>query len=193
MTTPVLSPARLKSAGSLASSGKEGSKRSGLRSGAADRLLRRQRRARAHSHRVVEGASWWNVAFEAAGFRNAFQVKVLPADADPMDVRYNMINWCIGRRADGPTERRSSILARARSSRANVRLGSLRIRQDVMIAGGLIPQYDELHDRVLSELDPATSPSLMALARSVSLPPTRSVTHSVSITTWRRAAMVGHP
>jgi hypothetical protein len=42
---------------------------------------------------LVEGASWWNEAFEAAGFRNAFQVKVLPADADPMDVRYNMINW----------------------------------------------------------------------------------------------------
>src|SRR5258708_10308878 len=43
---------------------------------------------------LVEGASWWNQAFEAAGFRNAFQVKVLPADADPMDVRYNMIDWC---------------------------------------------------------------------------------------------------
>ncbi|PYS76039.1 MAG: peptidase, partial [Acidobacteria bacterium] len=42
---------------------------------------------------LVEGASWWAAAFEAAGFRNAFQVKVLPADADPMDVRYNMINW----------------------------------------------------------------------------------------------------
>jgi len=42
---------------------------------------------------LIEGASWWNQAFEAAGFRNAFQVKVLPADADPMDVRYNMINW----------------------------------------------------------------------------------------------------
>src|ERR1043165_635873 len=42
---------------------------------------------------LIEGVSWWNQAFEAAGFRNAFQVKVLPPDADPMDVRYNMINW----------------------------------------------------------------------------------------------------
>ena len=42
---------------------------------------------------LIEGASWWSQAFEAAGFRNAFQVKVLPPDADPMDVRYNMINW----------------------------------------------------------------------------------------------------
>src|SRR6185295_1724624 len=42
---------------------------------------------------LVEGASWWNAAFEAAGFKNAFQVKVLPEGADPMDIRYNMINW----------------------------------------------------------------------------------------------------
>ena len=42
---------------------------------------------------LIEGAMWWNQAFEAAGFRNAFKVEVLPADADPMDIRYNMINW----------------------------------------------------------------------------------------------------
>jgi hypothetical protein len=42
---------------------------------------------------LIDGASWWNQAFEAAGFRNAFQVKVLPVDADPMDVRYNVIQW----------------------------------------------------------------------------------------------------
>src|SRR5258705_13622511 len=42
---------------------------------------------------LVEGASWWNQAFEAACFRNAFKVEVLPADAYPMDIRYNMINW----------------------------------------------------------------------------------------------------
>jgi hypothetical protein len=40
----------------------------------------------------MEGASWWNQAFEAAGFINAFQVKIYP-DADPMDLRYNVINW----------------------------------------------------------------------------------------------------
>jgi hypothetical protein len=40
----------------------------------------------------LEGASWWNQAFESAGF-NAFQVKILPEDADPMDLRFNMINW----------------------------------------------------------------------------------------------------
>ena len=42
---------------------------------------------------LVEGASWWNQAFEAAGFSNGFKVDVLPDGADPMDIRYNMINW----------------------------------------------------------------------------------------------------
>jgi hypothetical protein len=42
---------------------------------------------------LVEGASWWNRAFEAAGFRDAFRVELLPEGADPIDIRYNMINW----------------------------------------------------------------------------------------------------
>ena len=42
---------------------------------------------------LMEGASWWNQAFEAAGYKNAFQVKLLPEDADPMDIRYNIIQW----------------------------------------------------------------------------------------------------
>ena len=42
---------------------------------------------------LIEGALWWNQAFEAAGYINGFQVKVLPEDVDPMDVRYNVIQW----------------------------------------------------------------------------------------------------
>src|SRR6058998_2966871 len=42
---------------------------------------------------LIEGASWWNQAFEAAGYRNAFRVEVMPPEADPMDVRYNVIQW----------------------------------------------------------------------------------------------------
>ena len=44
---------------------------------------------------LIDGASWWKAAFEAAGFSNAFRVEVLPDDADPMDLRYNMINGSI--------------------------------------------------------------------------------------------------
>lgn len=42
---------------------------------------------------LLDGARWWNQAFEAAGYKNAFQVKMLPEDAHPLDVRYNVINW----------------------------------------------------------------------------------------------------
>jgi len=42
---------------------------------------------------LLDGARWWNQAFEAAGYRNAFQVKLLPEEADPMDIRYNVIQW----------------------------------------------------------------------------------------------------
>ena len=42
---------------------------------------------------LLEGARWWDQAFIAAGYRDAFRVELLPADADPMDIRYNMINW----------------------------------------------------------------------------------------------------
>jgi hypothetical protein len=42
---------------------------------------------------LLDGAAWWNEAFEEIGYTNAFQVQMLPADADPMDVRYNVIQW----------------------------------------------------------------------------------------------------
>jgi len=42
---------------------------------------------------LMDGAKWWNQAFEAAGYINAFQVKLMPEDADPMDVRYNLVQW----------------------------------------------------------------------------------------------------
>src|SRR5581483_1508261 len=86
---------------------------------------------------LIEGASWWNDAFEAAGFRNAWQVRLLPPGADPMDVRYNMINW-VHRSTRGWSYGESVIDPRTGEIiKGNVRLGSLRIRQDLLIARGL--------------------------------------------------------
>jgi hypothetical protein len=147
---------------------------------------------------LVEGASWWNRAFEAAGFRNAFQVKVLPADADPMDVRYNMIHW-VHRSTrgwsygDSITDPRTGEIIKG-----NVLLGSLRIRQDVLIAGGLIPQFDELHDEALSALDPNTSPAMMALARIRQLSAhevghTLGLDHNMAASTYGRASVMDYP
>ncbi len=39
------------------------------------------------------GGVWWNQVFEAAGFIDAFRVEDMPADMDPMDARYHVIQW----------------------------------------------------------------------------------------------------
>ncbi|HEX5475103.1 MAG TPA: zinc-dependent metalloprotease [Vicinamibacterales bacterium] len=99
---------------------------------------------------LVEGASWWAEAFEAAGFHNAFQVKVLPADADPMDVRYNMINW-VDRATRGWSYGGAVVDPRTGEViKGNVTLGSLRVRQDYTIGSGLIPQFAEGDDNPLT-------------------------------------------
>ncbi len=91
---------------------------------------------------LLEGASWWNQAFEAAGFINAFQVKLLPDDADPMDIRYNMINW-VHRSTRGWSYGASVVDPRTGEIiKGQVTLGSLRVRQDYLIATGLLAPFE---------------------------------------------------
>jgi hypothetical protein len=91
---------------------------------------------------LIEGASWWNEAFEAAGYRNAFQAKLLPEGADPMDVRYNMVNW-IHRSSRGWSYGSSVRDPRTGEIiKGHVALGSLRVRQDFLIAEGLVADYE---------------------------------------------------
>lgn len=90
---------------------------------------------------LLEGAGWWNQAFEEAGYKNAFQVKVLPEDADPMDIRYNMINW-VHRSTRGWSYGASVTDPRTGEIiKGQVSLGSLRVRQDYLIAVGLLAPY----------------------------------------------------
>jgi len=92
---------------------------------------------------LLEGARWWDQAFEAAGFRNAFRVEMLPADADPMDVRYNVIQW-VHRSTRGWSYGASIIDPRTGEIiKGKVTLGSLRVRQDYLIAEGLLAPYEE--------------------------------------------------
>ncbi|HRA11160.1 MAG TPA: zinc-dependent metalloprotease [Chitinophagaceae bacterium] len=91
---------------------------------------------------LIEGGSWWNQAFEAAGYTNAFQVKLLPEDADPMDVRYNVINW-VHRSTRGWSYGASVADPRTGEIiKGHVSLGSLRVRQDYLIAAGLLAPYE---------------------------------------------------
>jgi hypothetical protein len=90
---------------------------------------------------LLEGARWWNQAFEAAGFRNAFQVEVLPDGADPMDIRYNMINWVHRSTRGWSTGGAVSDPRTGEIIKATVTLGSLRDRQDYLIFEGLLSPY----------------------------------------------------
>jgi hypothetical protein len=91
---------------------------------------------------LLEGGRWWNQAFEAAGYRNAFIVKVLPDDADPMDIRYNMINW-VHRSTRGWSYGASVTDPRTGEIiKGQVTLGSLRVRQDHLIFTGLLSPYE---------------------------------------------------
>ena len=90
---------------------------------------------------LLEGARWWNQAYEAAGYKNAFQVQVLPDSADPMDIRYNMINW-VHRSTRGWSY--GSTIADPRTGeiiKGQVTLGSLRVRQDYLIFTALLSPY----------------------------------------------------
>jgi len=91
---------------------------------------------------LLEGAVWWNQAFESAGYRNAFRVELLPEGASQLDIRYNVINWT-HRSTRGwsyggsVTDPRTGEIIKG-----VVTLGSLRIRQDYMIAEGLLSPYE---------------------------------------------------
>jgi hypothetical protein len=90
---------------------------------------------------LVEGANWWAQAFEAAGFKNAFRVEVLPEGTDPMDVRYNMIQW-VHRSTRGWSYGEAVVDPRTGEIiKGQVTLGSLRARQDYMIAEALLSPY----------------------------------------------------
>lgn len=132
---------------------------------------------------LKEGASWWNEAFEEAGFINAFEVRDLPEGADPMDLRYNMIHWT-HRSTRGWSYGGSVVDPRTGEIiKGNVNLGSLRLRQDVLLGEGIIPVYgsEKYSSRIwdtsnlelaegptfeyLTLLAPGTDPVEMALAR----------------------------
>ena len=107
---------------------------------------------------LLEGARWWNQAFEAAGYRNGFQVELMPEGADPMDVRYNVIQW-VHRSTRGwsyggsVSDPRTGEIIQGR-----VTLGSLRMRQDYLIAEGLLSPYT-------TGTETAVEAEKMALAR----------------------------
>lgn len=159
---------------------------------------------------LVEGAQWWARAFEAAGFRNGYQVKVLPADADPMDLRYNMINW-VHRSTRGWSYGAAVVDPRTgQILKGNVSLGSLRVRQDIMIGTALASLASTEQNPLrcmagdapdadyLMQGDAATDTTAMALARIRQLSAhevghTLGFTHNFAASTYGRASVMDYP
>lgn len=88
---------------------------------------------------LVEGVAWWRAAFDKAGLVDAFRVELLPAGADPLDVRYNVVNWT--NRATRGWSYGGPVIADPRTGeilKGSVKLGSLRVRQDLVIFQALV-------------------------------------------------------
>lgn len=140
---------------------------------------------------LIEGAAWWNQAFEAAGYKDAFQVKMLPEDADPMDVRYNLIQW-VHRSTRGWSYGASVADPRTGEIiKGHVSLGSLRARQDFLIAEGLLAPYEDgqpVSDEMMN----------MVLARIRQLSAhevghTLGIVHSYASSVNNRASVMDYP
>jgi hypothetical protein len=140
---------------------------------------------------LLEGASWWNQAFTAIGYKDAFQVKLLPSDADPMDVRYNVIQW-VHRATRGWSYGASVIDPRTGEIiKGHVTLGSLRVRQDYLIALGLTSPFK-------SENTDTSAMKAMALARIRQLSAhevghTLGIAHNFAASVNNRASVMDYP
>ncbi|MDX1618574.1 MAG: zinc-dependent metalloprotease [Balneolaceae bacterium] len=141
---------------------------------------------------LIEGAEWWNQAFEAAGYRDAFQVEILPEGAHPLDVRYNVINW-VHRSTRGWSYGTSVTDPRTGEIiKGHVLLGSLRVRQDYLIAEGLLAPYE---NGIPEENDPMLE---MALARIRQLSAhevghTLGLSHNFAASINNRASVMDYP
>lgn len=138
---------------------------------------------------LFEGATWWNQAFEAAGYKDAFQVKMLPADADPMDVRYNLVQW-VHRSTRGWSYGSSIIDPRTGEIiKGKVSLGSLRVRQDYLLAQGLAGDFSQEDDSALNKmaLDRLKQLSAHEIGHTLGLP------HNYISSIQGRASVMDYP
>ncbi len=160
---------------------------------------------------VIESSRWWNDAFEAAGYIDAFRVELLPAEADPLDIRYNVVywnhrstrGWSYGDTVIDP--RTGEII------KGNVNLGSLRLRQDHLLGSGLVPPYSGGTSQYspcglsaapgfeyLAQVTPEADPVEMALARVRQLTAheighTLGFPHNYLASSFGRASVMDYP
>lgn len=140
---------------------------------------------------LVDGALWWNQAFETAGYKDAFQVRILPDSIHPLDIRYNVINW-VHRSTRGWSYGGSVVDPRTGEIiKGSVLLGSLRVRQDYLIATGLLSPFKEG-----VEEDPRMLEMALARIRQLSaheVGHTLGLMHNFASSTNSRASVMDYP
>lgn len=140
---------------------------------------------------LIEGASWWNQAFTAAGFKDAFIVKELPPDVHPLDVRYNVIQW-VHRSTRGWSYGASVVDPRTGEIiKGHVSLGSLRVRQDFMIAQGILAPYTNSNENHTPMKEMALSRLRQLSAHEVGH--TIGLAHNFAASTNDRASVMDYP
>ena len=140
---------------------------------------------------LLDGGRWWNQAYESIGFKDAFQVKILPEGIDPLDCRYNVIQW-VHRSTRGWSYGASVVDPRTGEIiKGHVSLGSLRIRQDYMIAQALTkdPFVSENHSDRMLELAIARIRQLSAHE----IGHTIGFAHNFAASTNNRASVMDYP
>jgi hypothetical protein len=140
---------------------------------------------------LLEGARWWNQAFEAAGYKNAFRVELMPEGADVMDLRYNVIQW-IHRATRGWSYGAAVIDPRTGEIiKGHVSLGSLRVRQDYLIAEGLLAPYEKGKPVSTKMMEMALARLRQLAAHEVGH--TLGLMHNYSSSTVNRSSVMDYP
>jgi len=140
---------------------------------------------------LLEGARWWNQAFEAAGYKNAFRVELMPEGADMMDLRYNVIQW-VHRATRGWSYGAAVIDPRTGEIiKGHVTLGSLRVRQDYLIAEGLLAPYEKGKPVSPKMMDMALARLRQLAAHEVGH--TLGLMHNYSSSTVNRSSVMDYP
>lgn len=140
---------------------------------------------------LLDGARWWDQAFSAIGYKDAFQVKILPQDADPMDVRYNVIQW-VHRATRGWSYGSSVVDPRTGEIiKGHVTLGSLRVRQDYLIALGLTSPFTGEQVSTQTQKDMALARIRQLSAHEVGH--TLGIAHNFAASEYNRQSVMDYP